>query len=104
MSRSFKHTPYTGEKKSGKQFANRKVRRHLNNLKDLDKGCSYKKLYEQWNICDYSGICTYEEYKQSYWFNPEDKRYYYNKWLLDLRRSYSENELYTEWAKSYLWK
>ena len=46
MSRSFKHTPYVGDKKSGKQFANRKVRRHLNNLKDLDKGCSYKK----WNM------------------------------------------------------
>lgn len=104
MSRSFKHNPYAGDKKSNKDIANRTVRRYLNNLKDLSNGSSYKKLYEQWNICDYGGVCTYEEYKHYYWFNPEDGRYYWNRLFLNLRRSYSEKELYLEWAKSYLWK
>jgi hypothetical protein len=52
MSRSFKHVPIIKDatcKKYGKRFANKKVR-HSN----IDSGSSYKKVYESYNICDYS--------------------------------------------------
>ena len=52
MSRSFKHTPIIKDdtcKKFGKKYANKKVRKE-----DVIDGNSYRKLYEQYNICDYS--------------------------------------------------
>ena len=67
MSRSYKHTPYSGEKKNRfmKRYANRRLRRkklahdlqHKSYRKDL---CSY-------DICDYYTIETknFEEYYKS---------------------------------------
>jgi hypothetical protein len=52
MSRSFKHNPIIKDdtrKKFGKKFANKKVRKI-----DLDSGNSYKKVYQSYDICDYS--------------------------------------------------
>ena len=51
MSRS-KRKPYIVDqsfKRYGKKFASKKVRRNS----DVSNGTMYKKIYEQWDICDY---------------------------------------------------
>lgn len=58
MSRSFKHTPYCGDKKSKffKRYANRKLRRKKfeHNLQNK----SYRKDFCYYDICDYYTIET----------------------------------------------
>jgi hypothetical protein len=52
MSRSFKKTPIIKDNtysKLGKRYANKRVRKY-----DVDDGNAYRKIYEQYNICDYS--------------------------------------------------
>lgn len=65
MSRSYKKTPRCGDTKTtGKKFANRRVRRRP--LEEVYNRCSYKKLYEQWDICDYETVgYTFEAYWRS---------------------------------------
>ena len=67
MSRSYKHTPYTGLKKNKffKKYANRKLRRRK--LEHDLQHKSYKKDMCSWEICDYCEIQTknFEEYYQS---------------------------------------
>lgn len=61
MSRSFKHVPIIKDgtcKKYGKRYANKKVRKS-----DIDNGGAYKKVYESYNICDYS-FCLYGIHKE----------------------------------------
>ena len=75
MSRSFKHTPRSGDTKDKffKRYANRKVRRlpideHL-------KGNTYKKVFCQYDICDYETVgISFEQYWESLvkrWYNWE---------------------------------
>lgn len=62
MSRSYKHTPRSGDKKSkyGKNFANRRIRR-IKTIVPNHK--SYRKYYESYNICDYEEVgLSFEEY------------------------------------------
>ena len=64
MSRSYKKTPYCGDKKGKikKRIANHKVRMLLKNINhNLSKG-NYKKVYESYNICDYYWITSWNEY------------------------------------------
>lgn len=70
MSRSYRKNVILtdqGNKKAGKKFANRKVRR---SVEDPDFTCSlgdYKKLYESYNISDYAfGYKSWENY---YFYN-----------------------------------
>ena len=72
MSRSYKKTPYFGDKSNGymkKQF-NRKLR-HRNKQSDPEdesnylQNKSYRKANESWEISDYGWIQTWEEYWQS---------------------------------------
>lgn len=50
MSRSYKKNPvYKDRNPYNKKRANRKVRRS----KHLSDGCHYKRLFPQWDICDY---------------------------------------------------
>lgn len=58
ISRSYKKTPYCGDKKSKdfKRYANRVVRQHLKNSHDKLNYKSYRKVYESWNICDFCAI------------------------------------------------
>lgn len=67
MSRSYKHTPYSGDTKDRfmKKYANRKLRR-----KKLEHNLqynSYKKDLCSWDICDYATVETknFEEYYKS---------------------------------------
>ena len=76
MSRSYKHTPYSGERdKFSKKQANRKVRRHKMDL-SLPKG-GYKKVYCSWEICDYwDGFISADEYYATmvkYWYGWRHK-------------------------------
>ena len=54
MSRSYKHMPRCGDRKSrySKRYANRIVRR-ANMKESFPPYGGYKKLFESWNICDY---------------------------------------------------
>ena len=76
MSRSYKHTPYSGERnKFSKNQANRRVRRNKMDL-NLPKG-GYKKIYCSWEICDYwDGFISADEYyatEVKYWYSWRHK-------------------------------
>ena len=66
MSRSYKHTPYCGDRKDKilKQYANRRLRR-----KKLDieyQYNAYKKAFPSWDICDYYEVeISFDEYYKS---------------------------------------
>ena len=98
MSRSYKKTPYCGDKKgkAKKRIANHRVRQSLKRDLELvvQKG-QYKRLFETWDICDYYSIQSWESYWRSsvnvyYWIKerfPEstknkfpDKKEEYRKW------------------------
>ena len=64
MSRSYKHTPRSGDTKDKffKKYANRCVRRLPLDEPPLNNK-SYKKTCCSWNICDYETVGTsFEEY------------------------------------------
>lgn len=92
MSRSYKKNPVVTDDtmaKSGKKFANKKVRRT-----DFDelpiKGSGYKKVYEQYEIRDYKFYWTWEELLRHYHEHPE----IYSEYK-------TEEELYAYWYKTY---
>lgn len=66
MSRSYKHTPYCGDKKTkwAKRQANKLVRSKLErwNMQDEISPAWYKKISDSWNICDYYNITTWKEH------------------------------------------
>lgn len=87
MSRSYKKHPYCGDKtnkKFGKKYANRKVRRYKG---DIANGKAYIKLYEQWNICDYGWVQSWEEFRY--------------RWLSSFFETMTEEELYKYWVTHY---
>lgn len=88
MSRSYKRTPYAGDKKhkSDKRLASKAVRRKSLTLPN--RGRAYKKVFCSWNICDYCWIMTYSEFKKLY---------------LDEVNSgeMTEKEVYNQWRKWY---
>ena len=65
MSRSYKHIPYSGEKKDKffKNYANRKIRRLPIDELSLSKK-SYRKYFCSYDICDYKEVGTSF---QNYW-------------------------------------
>ena len=76
MSRSYKKHPiYTDQwagKKLGKKWANRKCRKHKD---DIANGKQYRKLYESWNIYDYQSYWTEQEARQ--WFRENGDKLKY---------------------------
>ena len=63
MSRSYKKHPIITDHsvkitKWKKRLANKKVR----NTKDIPKNKGYKKIYDSWDICDYTISYTWNEY------------------------------------------
>lgn len=91
MSRSYKKSPYANDShrkstKESKKFANKKVR----NITNIPNGGAYKKIFESWDIRDYSFRQTWEEAKEYYEKNKDSywmqKRYptlkdWYRRWL-----------------------
>ena len=100
MSRSYKKTPYCGDessKKYGKKRANVIVRRRLNKDLDFDANNSlYKRVYEQWDICDYYSIRTFPEYLKLFVYDREDGLYH-----SDTNRVYTKEQLYERWCSFY---
>lgn len=100
MSRSFKKTPYCGDKKGKdkKRIANHKVKSSMKNKDWHPRRKLYKKIYEQYDICDYYEISSFEEYKN----------YQLRLWEeYDKNRNIpkpTEKELYRDWYKSFKMK
>lgn len=97
MSRSYKHTPYCGDKKNRfmKRYANHIVRR--NKLKEVYPNyAGYKRAMDSWDICDYKTVGeTFEQFyaREIRWWHswrythkayPDRKecRKQYEKWFL----------------------
>ena len=99
MSRSYKHTPRSGDKKDKffKRYANRKVRRLP--IDELPKGNTYKKVFCQYDICDYETVgISFEKYWESL-----IKRWY--EWERDYGYPYPDREkVYQEYCKWFLRK
>ena len=101
MSRSYKHTPRSGNKKDKffKQYANRTVRYQLPTDKHSLKGAAYKKVFCQCNICDYETVGI--SFKQ-YW-KCLVKSWY--AWKRDCGYPYPDHEkAYQEYCKWFLRK
>ena len=91
MSRSYKKTPYTGDTKGKdkKHLANSKVRARLRDHDyELADGGAFKKIYEQYEICDYGWIMTWPEYwhaqvdsYERYGGDYPNKKQEYRKWI-----------------------
>ena len=65
MSRSYKKTPWCGDKKGKwkKRRASKVVRGYLKrHAEDPCRGAQYKKIYCSWEICDYGFLRPWEEY------------------------------------------
>lgn len=77
ISRSYKKTPYCGDKKSKdlKRYANRVIRQRLKNSDDKLNYKSYRKAYESWNICDFYTIApdfeTYYKFMVDQWHSRQ---------------------------------
>ena len=84
ISRSYKKTPYCGDKKSKdlKRYANRVIRQRLKNSDDKLNYKSYRKVYESWNICDF---CTIAPDFETYYKQEIDRWYMYSiyPWFKD---------------------
>ena len=104
MSRSYKKTPWYGDKKGKikKRISNHTVRQHLKNNTDLTLSPnSYKKLYNSLDICDFYYIVTWEDH----WKRAIE---YYN-WLCAMypnaeHKEPNEEQEYIKWKKTYYTK
>lgn len=94
MSRSYKKTPYAGQKKCkfSKKYSNKKIRKTEEHCKKIADGGSFKKILEPWDICDYKAIETWKEFKQriqNHYNNYRNKtwtyswKYYCERYKLD---------------------
>lgn len=95
MSRSYKHTPRSGDKKSKyfKRYSNHKVRR-LPIDEHSSKGKAYKKVLHDYSICDFETVgISFEQYWKSL-----VKRWHEWEWLYipypDRNKAYQE---YCHW-------
>ena len=99
MSRSYKHTPRSGDKKDKffKRYANRKVRRLP--IDEHPKGNTYKKVFCQYDICDYETVgISFEQY-----WKRLVKSWY--AWERDYGYPYPDREkAYQEYCKWFLRK
>ena len=107
MSRSYKHTPYSGDIKTkwAKRQANKLVRCKLKkwNIQDNLNPSWYKKISESWNICDYYDITTWEEHKR---FRKRKFMWGYSLPYMEFNEDGSINwkNEYQLWKKWYLRK
>lgn len=90
MSRSYKHTPYCGDKKTRwkKRQANKAFRRM--DMDDEVPPSMHRKASESWNICDF-----YSKIPLDDWMNL--KNHYYSKAIRDM----DDDEREEMWHKSY---
>lgn len=82
MSRSYKKGFQCAGDKEFKKIYNRKLRRSQIDNELLPQGGSFKKMNQPWEISDYKGSITWEEYR-------------------DLYPDITENELWAHYCKLY---
>ncbi len=97
MSRSFKHTPYSGDKKCKfiKRIASKRFRSKLlrMGIDDEIPPSMYKRFFESWNICDFWDITTLRQWLK--------KRRNPHKWGISF---FDEKKEIRRWYKWYKWK
>ena len=102
MSKSRRKFPIVKSEKScktGKRFANRKVRHH----KDIIlKGNYYKKLYCSWNICDYIFYVSEDDIKNSWNAKQKALKHGVDSWTFGVESHISLEEALTNWKKRYV--
>jgi hypothetical protein len=93
MSRSYKKTPRSGDKKDKflKRYANRKLRRQKL-TSDLQHN-SYKKNYCSYEICDYETVGTLLE---QYWSRSVSRCH---EWWYSYEPYPDRDEVYQEWMR-----
>ena len=99
MSRSYKKSPYCGDKKGKdkKRVANHAVRNYLKDInKVLSKG-GFKKVFCSYDICDYWWLQSWEEYWEKCLRNYRK----HPKWY---KQPPNKKEEYRSWYKSYKMK
>ena len=99
MSRSYKHTPRSGEQKDKffKKYANRKVRRLPIDEHPL-KGTAYKKVFCQYDICDYETVgISFEQY----WEHLVKR---WHEWLWQSEPYPDRDEAYKEYCRWFIRK
>lgn len=92
MSRSYKKTARCGDRKTiGKKLANRKVRRK----KELYNHNLYKKVYPQYDVCDYNSVFVsfedYWKYRLEIWY----------QWGYRYKPYPNKKKVYREWYKIF---
>lgn len=105
MSRSYKKTPIIKDngrtKKYGKHFANKAVNTFIDNVQNEDfffpQNKSYKKLYDSWEIADFTSRCSEEEWRKKYEEGLKSPR----EWERKFVNSYTLEEWMLIWFKSY---
>ena len=96
MSRSYKKTPYSGDKKNKclKNQANRRIRRYQG---EISNGRKYRRFLDSWEICDYYDITSFEKYWQIC--------LKHHNWWTSFRGIKEDpptrEEVYREWYKYY---
>ena len=99
MSRSYKHTPYCGDKKTkeAKRRANKKYRNLLDRygFDDTIAPSTHRKATETWNICDFHSIFTLKE-----WLKLGKTQRMFSNTV----RAMAEEEKIRNWQKWYKWK
>ena len=85
MSRSYKHTPYCGDRKNKfmKRYANKRVRQRLKNSDYLPTAAEYKKKFE-----------SYYQKEVTYWYKWRHRYYPFP----------SREECWKDYIKYYLMK
>lgn len=74
MSRSYRKNPMVKDHNKGqKRIANQTLRRNNNKLESL-KGGNYKKMYPQWDICDWCYVWPMQDAIDS-WYEEEADHY-----------------------------
>lgn len=107
MGKSVKKTPMTKENSRGsnkhrKAIANRQIRRKLNRDKESVKGSTYKKMYESWNISDYTFRMTKEDAIKDYyrWLRWDEE----NGFTTTKTRFPTLEDFLNWWEKTYMRK
>lgn len=107
MGKSVKKTPMVkencrGSNKHRKAMANRQVRRKLNKGEEAINGGTYKKMYESWNISDYTFRMTREEAIEDYYrWLRWDEEHGFNE---TKKRFPTLEEFLNWWEKNYVRK
>lgn len=108
MSRSYKKNPiYKSGTKHWKKFAKKQANKKVRQYKGyIPSGSFYKKLYNSWDIYDYTSRCSYKEYKKQLRSDFKRDLLYYGdinkipKW----NKKRYKDPYHVVWKRDYLWK